>query len=189
MQFYREFIAEAPEELGAFFAFQIAPPLPFIPDERHGETMCLIVTCWTGRSRRASKSIAPLLEAAPVAADHVGPMPYPALNSAFDALLPAGLQHYWKAAFVSELTDERSRRTSSTARRCRCVESTMHLYPIDGACHRVDERRDRFRLPRRTFRLRRSPGCGRTPPTTSATPRGYATITRRSTRTPRRAAT
>ena len=31
----------------------------------------------------------------------------PALNSAFDALCPPGqLQHYWKASFVKELTDE-----------------------------------------------------------------------------------
>ncbi|MBA2341955.1 MAG: FAD-binding oxidoreductase, partial [Thermoleophilaceae bacterium] len=106
MAFYREFIADAPEQLGAFFAFQIAPPLPFIPEDRHGETMCLIVTCWTGPVEEGEKMIAPLLEAAPVAAEHVGPMPYPALNSAFDALLPAGLQHYWKADFVEELTDD-----------------------------------------------------------------------------------
>ena len=39
-------------------------------------------------------------------AEHVGPMPYPALNSMFDRLVPPGLQHYWKANFVTELTDE-----------------------------------------------------------------------------------
>ena len=39
-------------------------------------------------------------------AEHVGEMPYAALNSAFDALVPPGLQHYWKAAFVRELTDD-----------------------------------------------------------------------------------
>ena len=37
LRFYREFIADAPEELGCFPAYQIAPPLPFIPEERHGE--------------------------------------------------------------------------------------------------------------------------------------------------------
>jgi hypothetical protein len=39
-----------------------------------------------------------------VVAEHVGPMPYPELNSAFDGLVPPGLQHYWKANFVRELT-------------------------------------------------------------------------------------
>jgi FAD/FMN-containing dehydrogenase len=137
MRFYREFIADAPEELGAFFAFQIAPPLPFIPEERHGETMCLIVTCWSGPVEEGEQAIAPLLDAAPVAAEHVGPMPYPALNSAFDALLPAGLQHYWKADFVRELSDDAIAAHVEYGPRVPCVEATMHLYPIDGACHRV----------------------------------------------------
>jgi FAD/FMN-containing dehydrogenase len=137
MRFYREFIAEAPRELGAFFAFQVAPPLPFIPEDRHGETMCLIVTCWAGPPDEGERAIAPLLEAAPVVAQHVGPMPYAALNSAFDALLPPGLQHYWKADFVAELTDEAIAAHVEHGPRVPCVEATMHLYPIDGACHDV----------------------------------------------------
>ncbi len=137
MRFYREFIAQAPEELGAFFAFQIAPPLPFIPEDRHGETMCLIVTCWAGPVEEGERAVAPLLEAAPVVAHHVGAMPYPALNGAFDALLPPGLQHYWKADFVRELTDDAIAAHVEHGPRVPCVESTMHLYPIDGACHRV----------------------------------------------------
>jgi FAD/FMN-containing dehydrogenase len=137
MRFYREFIAQAPEQLGAFFAFQIAPPLPFIPEERHGETMCLIVTCWTGDVEEGKQVLAPLFDVAPVAAQHVGPMPYPALNSAFDPLLPPGLQHYWKADFVRELTDGAIAAHVEHGPAVPCVESTMHLYPIDGACHRV----------------------------------------------------
>ena len=38
LRFYREYIKDAPEQLGAFPAFQIAPPLPFIPEDRHGDT-------------------------------------------------------------------------------------------------------------------------------------------------------
>ncbi len=137
MRFYREFIADAPEQLGAFFAFQIAPPLPFIPEDRHGETMCLIVTCWAGPIEEGERAVAPLLEAAPVAAEHVGAMPYPALNGAFDALLPKGLQHYWKADFVRELNDDAIAAHVEHGPRVPCVESTMHLYPIDGAVQRV----------------------------------------------------
>ncbi len=137
MRFYREFIAQAPEELGAFFAFQIAPPLPFIPEDRHGETMCLIVACWTGPVEEGERALAPLFDVAPVVAHHVGPMPYPALNGAFDALLPPGLQHYWKADFVRELTDEAIAAHVEHGPRVPAVESTMHLYPIDGAPQRV----------------------------------------------------
>ena len=58
-----------------------------------------------GRSSGASRRSTPIRKAGPIAAELVTPMPFPALNSAFDALLPPGLQHYWKASFASEITD------------------------------------------------------------------------------------
>jgi len=42
---YREFIVDAPEAFGGFPAWQIAPPLPFIPEKRHGETFLAFVAC------------------------------------------------------------------------------------------------------------------------------------------------
>jgi len=137
LRVYRDYIAQAPEELGAFFAFQIAPPLPFIPESRHGETLCAIVTCWTGPAADAEAVLKPLRNAGPIVAEHVGPAPYPALNSAFDALLPPGLQHYWKADFVKELTDDAIAAHLDHGPKVPCVQSTMHLYPINGAVHRV----------------------------------------------------
>src|SRR6266705_3233305 len=105
LRFYREHIADAPEQLGAFPAFQIAPPLPFIPEERHGDTFIAMVACLAGALEDGEKALKPFHDVAPVVAEFVGPMPYPALNSAFDGLVPPGLQHYWKANFVEELTD------------------------------------------------------------------------------------
>jgi FAD/FMN-containing dehydrogenase len=116
LRFYREFIRDAPEQFGGFPAWQIAPPLPFIPEDRQGEPFLIFVTCWAGPIEEGEAALKPLRDVAPVVAEHVGPMPYPAINSAFDALVPAGLQHYWKANFVN---------------------STVHIYPINGACHRV----------------------------------------------------
>src|SRR5438876_2736255 len=137
MAFYRQYIAEAPEELGAFFMFQIAPPLPFIPDERHGDTLCGVVTCWSGPESDAAAVLKPLRDAGPVVAEHVGSMPYPALNSAFDALLPPGLQHYWKADFVKELTDDAIPLHVEHGSQVPVVNSTVHVYPIDGAVQQV----------------------------------------------------
>jgi FAD/FMN-containing dehydrogenase len=137
LRFYREFIADAPEELGAFPAFQIAPPLPFIPENRHGDTFILIVACWAGRLDQGPRALQAFHDLAPVVAQLVGPMPYPALNSAFDALLPPGLQHYWKANFVTELTDEAIQAHVEHGPKVPVVNSTMHIYPINGACHRV----------------------------------------------------
>ena len=106
LRWYREFIKDADEELGGFPAWQIAPPLPFIPEDRHGEPFMAFVCCWAGPLEEGAAALKSLREVAQPVAEHVGPMPYPALNSAFDALVPPGLQHYWKANFVKELTDD-----------------------------------------------------------------------------------
>nr|WP_308425115.1 FAD-binding oxidoreductase [Wenjunlia tyrosinilytica] len=141
---FREVIADAPEELGAFPAFQIAPPLPFIPQDRHGDTFVLIVACWTGPLEEGESALRPFRDAAPVVAEHIGPMPYPALNSAFDALVPPGLQHYWKANFVTELTDAAITAHLEHAPGLPAVNSTVHIYPINGACHRVPQEATAF---------------------------------------------
>ncbi|MGH2653349.1 MAG: FAD-binding oxidoreductase [Actinomycetota bacterium] len=137
LEFYRDFIKDAPEEMGGFPAFQIAPPLPFIPEDRHGEKFAIFVACWAGPIDQGERALAPLREVAPVVAEHVGPMPYPALNSAFDALYPPGLQHYWKGNFVTELTDEAIDAHIVHGSQVPVLQSTVHIYPVNGACHRV----------------------------------------------------
>ena len=137
LRFFREFIADAPEQLGGFPAFQIAPPLPFLPEDRHGKPHVAIVACWSGPLDEGEQAIRPLREVAPIVGEFVGPMPYPALNSMFDALVPPGLQHYWKANFNTELSDGAIEGHLQHAPGLPAVNSTVHIYPIDGACHRV----------------------------------------------------
>jgi FAD/FMN-containing dehydrogenase len=137
IRFYRDFIIDAPEQLGGFPAFQIAPPLPFIPEDRHGETFLAFVACWAGPLDEGEAALKPIHDVAPIVAEHVGPMPYPALNAAFDALYPPGLQHYWKANFVRELTDEAIEAHLAHGPTVPVVNSTVHIYSINGACHRV----------------------------------------------------
>jgi FAD/FMN-containing dehydrogenase len=138
LRFYRDFIADAPEQLGVFPAWQIAPPLPFIPEDRHGDTLIALVACWAGPIEHGEAALKPLFDVAPVVASHVGAMPYPALNSAFDALYPSGqLQHYWKASFATELTDGAIAAHLEHGPKVPVVNSTVHIYPINGACHRV----------------------------------------------------
>ena len=134
---YRDFIKDAPREFGGFPAWQIAPPLPFIPEERHGEPFLIFVACWAGPIDQGEAALAPFREVAPVVAEMVGPMPYPAINSAFDALVPAGLQHYWKANFVKELTDEAIAAHLEHGPKIPAVNSTVHIYPINGAVQDV----------------------------------------------------
>ena len=137
LRWYREYIADAPEAFGGFPAFQIAPPLPFIPEDRHGDTFIAFVACWSGPIEQGEAALKPVHDVAPVVAEHVGAMPYPTLNSAFDGLVPPGLQHYWKANFVTELSDDIIDAHLQHGPNVPAVNSTMHIYPINGAVHRV----------------------------------------------------
>ncbi|MCO6007548.1 FAD-binding oxidoreductase [Actinoallomurus purpureus] len=137
LEFYRDHIREAPEELGGFPAFQIAPPLPFIPESEQGKPLCAFVACWSGPLERGERALEPIRTAAPTVAELVTPMPYPMLNSALDALVPPGLQHYWKTSFATELTDGAIAAHLEHGPRLPAVNSTVHVYPINGACHRV----------------------------------------------------
>ncbi|MFJ9947533.1 FAD-binding oxidoreductase [Kitasatospora sp. NPDC091207] len=137
LRFYREYVREAPEQLGLFPGFHLAPPLPFIPEDRVGDPFILLVPCWSGPPERAEAVLAPLRDAAPVVAEGVGPVPYPAFGAAFDPLLPPGLQQYWKGVFASELTDGAIAVHTEHGPLVPTVHSAVHIYPINGACHRV----------------------------------------------------
>jgi FAD/FMN-containing dehydrogenase len=64
-------------------------------------------------------------------------MPFPALNGFFDPLYPKGDQWYWRADFVRELPDAAIEQHVRFANEMRPGQSTMHMYPIDGAVHDV----------------------------------------------------
>jgi FAD/FMN-containing dehydrogenase len=137
LEYFDQFIRTAPREYGGFPAFQIAPPLPFVPEDRVGEPFVALVSCWTGSPEDGERILQGFRDVARPVAEMVGSMPYPALNSAFDALVPRGLQHYWKAAFAGDLTPDAIRVHMEHGAKVPCVNSTVHLYPINGACHDV----------------------------------------------------
>jgi FAD/FMN-containing dehydrogenase len=69
--------------------------------------------------------------------DGIQPMPFPALQSAFDPIYPAGEQWYWRADFIERIPDEAIDKHVSFAATLPNWKCTMHLYPIDGAARRV----------------------------------------------------
>ena len=88
---------------------------------------------WAGPLDQAEKVLKPFRDVAPIVADGTGPLPYPALNGAFDALYPKGIRAYWKGAFVKDLPDaaiaahvEHGSRVPEVSARCTCIRSTAH---------------------------------------------------------------
>lgn len=137
MRWYRSFIAKAPDDVYGFFTFHTVPPWPPFPEHLYHKKMCGIVWCYTGPMKKAEKVFKPIRNFKAPALDLVGPIPHPVLQSLFDRLYPPGLQWYWKADFVRTLPDEAIALHLKHAAKLPSMQSTMHLYPINGAASRV----------------------------------------------------
>jgi hypothetical protein len=136
---YRDFLPNAPRELNGFFAFATVPPAPPFPEEIHLRKVCGVVWCYVGSEQDAAEAMAPLLDALPEPLMHgVQPMPHADLQGAFDGLYPKGDQWYWRADFVNEIPDEAVEIHAKFGAEMPTMQSTMHLYPIDGAAHDLD---------------------------------------------------
>jgi hypothetical protein len=138
MQWYRDFLPHAPEELCTFIGLKTVPATEPFPEELWGKKICALISCYSGPLDQAEKVFKPIYDELPAPIlDWMGPMPYPALQSMFDPLLPTGLQWYWKGDFVKELPDAAIDVHLEHASQLPSELSLMHLYPIDGAVHRV----------------------------------------------------
>ena len=141
---YREFILQAPENISGFFAFLTVPPVPLFPPHLHNQKMCAIIWCSTAPPEVAEKVTKSMRSVGKPALDAVGPMPFPALQSLFDGLYPPGLQWYWRADFFKEITDASIDVHASNAEKLPTGHSTMHMYPINGAVHRLSNKDTAF---------------------------------------------
>jgi FAD binding domain/Berberine and berberine like len=137
MAFYRDIIITAPDDLNGFFAFLTVPPAAPFPENLWLKKMCGVVWCYTGPLDQAEQVFSPIRAFGPPALDFVGPLPHPALQGMFDPLYPAGMQWYWRADFVNELSDKAIDLHVKYGSQLPSMLSTMHLYPIDGAASRV----------------------------------------------------
>ena len=138
MRWYRELLPSLPEELSGWLGVITIPPSPHFPEELWGVKSCAIVWCYTGPAAAADAATAPIREFGSPLVIGLAPMPFSALQSAFDGLYPAGLQWYWKADMFTEISDAAIDTHAKFAARLPTGHSAMHLYPIDGAAARVD---------------------------------------------------
>jgi hypothetical protein len=140
MRAYRDFLPTAPEELGAFVGLKTVPSSDPFPKEYWGLRACAVISSFSGSAEEGQTALAPLLQSVPPPIfNWMSLMPFPAMQALFDALFPKGLQWYWKGDFVKSLPDEAIETHIAQAAEAPSELSLMHLYPIDGAVHRVPE--------------------------------------------------
>ncbi len=137
LRVYRDFIKTAPENVSGFFAFLVIPPAPPFPEHLHRKTVCGIVWCCTATAEETERVLKPMQSVGHPLLNHVGPAPFPAVQSFFDPLFVPGLQWYWRADNFTDLTDEAIARHVEHGSKIPTMLSTVHLYPVNGAAQRV----------------------------------------------------
>ncbi len=106
LAFMRDYMAEAPDDLGGGVAFVNAPPAPFVPAELQHQPVVGVIVCWTGSPEEGERVVAPIRNVMKPVVDVVQPMPYTALQSMLDDGGPKGIRGYFKAEFLEDLDDD-----------------------------------------------------------------------------------
>jgi FAD binding domain/Berberine and berberine like len=137
MRAFFDFLPKAPEKVSGFFAFLTIPPAPMFPAALHNKKVCGVMWCCNLPAAEGEKATQPVRSVGKPLLDHVGELPFPAVQSIFDPLYPAGLQWYWRADFFKELSDEAIACHAEHGAKLPTMHSTMHIYATSGAARKV----------------------------------------------------
>jgi FAD/FMN-containing dehydrogenase len=139
LRFMRDYMQDAPEDLGCAVAFVSAPPEPFVPAEMHFAPVLGIVVCWTGSMEEGERVLAPIREVASPLMDMVQPMPYTALQMMLDGGGPHGTRAYMKAEFLPDLGDEVIEKIVAHGGSRPGPMAQLLMEPMGGAISRVGD--------------------------------------------------
>ncbi len=137
MKFYGDFITSAPEELNGIFAFLVVEPEEPFPQHLHNKNVCGALLNYVGPMEKAEEVVKPLAEFGSPELVGLGPMPFPILQTVFDAVSPPGLPNYWKADFVADFSDDLCSAHTKFGSRVPNILSGAVTFSVDGAAHRV----------------------------------------------------
>jgi hypothetical protein len=139
LRFYREWIADAPDELMTIVMHRKAPPLDFVPPQLHGELVVAIVCCYAGPLEEGAKVLRPLKDFGSPVLDLCVPKPYVAHQGMFDPSFPHGRWYYMRACDIAELTDAVIDITVEHSMRIRSPLTTFPIWQMGGAVACVED--------------------------------------------------
>jgi FAD/FMN-containing dehydrogenase len=134
---FRDFAAEAPDEVGIMANLRLAPPLPIFPEELHGEPIVALIVCYVGGVDEGESVLRPLREFHNPAVDGVAPKPYVAHQAMFDPAYPHGRHYYWKAWKLPPLSDAAIDTIVEHASAITSPLSAVPIFTLGGAVARV----------------------------------------------------
>jgi FAD/FMN-containing dehydrogenase len=139
LRFFRDFVADAPDELGVMANLRLAPALPAFPEELHGQPIVALIVCYAGPIDEGREVLRPVREFRAPALDTVGPKPYVAHQAMFDAAYPHGRHYYWKAWKLPPLTNAAIDVIVDQASVITSPLSAIPIFSLGGAVRRVDD--------------------------------------------------
>jgi FAD/FMN-containing dehydrogenase len=139
LRFYRDWIADAPDDLMTIVVHRKAPPLAFVPPELHGELIVGVVCCYAGSVEEGETVVRPMKEFGSPVLDLCVPKPYLDHQAMFDPSFPHGQWYYFRSCDVAELTDDVIDITAEHAMQIRSPLTNFPIWQLGGAVARVGE--------------------------------------------------
>jgi FAD/FMN-containing dehydrogenase len=139
LRFYRDWVADAPDDLMTIVVHRKAPPLPFVPEELHGELVAMVIPCWIGDFDEGEKFIRPMKEFGNAVADVCVQKPFLAHQAMFDPAFVPGRWYYFRSFDVPALTDEMIDITAEHSSRIQSPLTSFPIWQMGGAVSRVGE--------------------------------------------------
>jgi FAD/FMN-containing dehydrogenase len=136
LRFYRDWIAEAPDELMTLVVHRKAPPLPFVPAELHGKPVVAVVCCYAGPVEEGERVLRPLKAFGSPVLDLCVPKPYLVHQAMFDPTFPHGRWYYFRACDVAELSDAVIDITVEHSMRIKSPHTAFPIWQLGGALAR-----------------------------------------------------
>jgi FAD/FMN-containing dehydrogenase len=137
---YRDWAADAPDEVSTVVNLRFAPALEIIPERLHGVPVAMIVCCYAGAdAAEGERLLEPVRRLGVPLLDLVTVKPYRAHQATFDASVPHGLHYYWKSHYLDVLGDGAIDAVVDHAWSHRSPRSYTIMFQLGGAVRRVPE--------------------------------------------------
>ncbi len=137
LRFYRDFIAEAPDELGTVVRLGTVPPLPVIPEDLHWRPALAVVCCYAGAVEEGERLVRDLRRFGTPLVDLLSPTPYAAFQGALDDTVLHGWHYYWKSTNLAGLSDDTIAVVADHAYAAGSPRSYSAMFHMGGAVARV----------------------------------------------------
>jgi Berberine and berberine like len=139
MRFYRDWIADAPDELTTIVIHRKAPPIPVVPEELHGKPVVAVTCCWAGDLEAGERRLEPLRRFGTPLLDLCAPKPFVDHQAMFDPSYPAGRWYYFRSCDLATLSDDAIDGIVAGAAEIESPHTSIPLFQLGGAVARVDE--------------------------------------------------